>query len=201
MQQADFYKWIENPAPSDRNRLEKLKKLIEKYPYFQAGWMLYLKSLKEASDPDYGTALKKAALLIPDRKQLYRYLHPKTEAYSNNIYFNQTGENPAGQDEEQHLDKSATGILIEKFLSTSPGAIKMEKMNHEKREEEGENEIVSKSSKENDEMITETLANIYVKQKKYDKALEAFKKLCLKYPKKNIYFANRMKEIEKLINI
>ena len=49
--------------------------------------------------------------------------------------------------------------------------------------------------------ITETLANIYLEQKKYDKALEAFKKLGLKYPEKNSYFATRIEEILKLKNI
>ena len=47
--------------------------------------------------------------------------------------------------------------------------------------------------------FTETLANIYIKQKRYDKALEIIKGLSLKYPKKNIYFADQIRYLEKLI--
>ena len=47
--------------------------------------------------------------------------------------------------------------------------------------------------------FTETLANIYIKQKRYDKALDIIKRLSLKYPKKNIYFADQIRYLEKLI--
>ena len=56
------------------------------------------------------------------------------------------------------------------------------------------------STIENDELMTETLANIYIKQKHYKKALVIFEKLILKYPEKNIYFASRIKELENLIS-
>ena len=47
--------------------------------------------------------------------------------------------------------------------------------------------------------FTETLANIYVKQGKYDKALEIIKRLCLEYPNKNRYFADQIRFLEKII--
>ncbi|MDR0795743.1 MAG: hypothetical protein LBE79_06800 [Tannerella sp.] len=50
-----------------------------------------------------------------------------------------------------------------------------------------------------DSYFTETLANIYIKQKRYDRALEIIKSLSLKYPKKNIYFADQIRYLEKLI--
>ena len=50
-----------------------------------------------------------------------------------------------------------------------------------------------------DNYLTETLAKIYVKQQRYDKALEIIKKLNLKYPKKNAYFADQMRFLERLI--
>ena len=47
--------------------------------------------------------------------------------------------------------------------------------------------------------FTETLAKIYVRQGRYSKALEIIKKLSLKYPKKNSYFADQIRFLEKLI--
>lgn len=57
--------------------------------------------------------------------------------------------------------------------------------------------IEEKSVAENDEILTETLASIYLKQGKTEKAVSIFKKLSLKYPEKSSYFASRIVEIQK----
>lgn len=49
-----------------------------------------------------------------------------------------------------------------------------------------------------DELMTETLAKVYLEQKKYKKALQAYKILSLKYPKKSSLFADRIKAVEKI---
>lgn len=56
------------------------------------------------------------------------------------------------------------------------------------------------NSEEYSDLMTETLAQIYIEQKKFDKAIKAYKILILKYPEKNGLFANRIKEIENLKN-
>ena len=48
-----------------------------------------------------------------------------------------------------------------------------------------------------DDMASESLANIYIKQEKYDKAIEMYRKLSLLYPEKNLYFARKIDEILK----
>ncbi|MBB4037767.1 hypothetical protein GGR21_003688 [Dysgonomonas hofstadii] len=50
-----------------------------------------------------------------------------------------------------------------------------------------------------DVFFTETLAKIYIRQKKYEKAYKIIKHLSLNYPKKNIYFADQLSFLEKLI--
>lgn len=47
--------------------------------------------------------------------------------------------------------------------------------------------------------FTETLAKIYIKQHKYSRALEIIRSLYLKYPEKNIYFADQIRFLKKLI--
>ena len=49
------------------------------------------------------------------------------------------------------------------------------------------------------EFFTETLARIYIKQKKYDRALEIIRSLYLNYPEKSIYFADQIRFLEKLV--
>ena len=47
--------------------------------------------------------------------------------------------------------------------------------------------------------FTETLARIYIKQGRYLKAYEIIQRLSLQYPKKNAYFADQIRFLEKLI--
>ncbi len=49
-----------------------------------------------------------------------------------------------------------------------------------------------------DRLMTETLAEIYVEQKKYDKAIQAYRILILKNPEKSGLFADRIYQIEKI---
>ena len=55
------------------------------------------------------------------------------------------------------------------------------------------------SSSADDGFFTETLAKIYIKQGRYSKALEIIQRLNLNYPKKNAYFADQIRFLQKLI--
>jgi len=59
-------------------------------------------------------------------------------------------------------------------------------------------EVAKKSLIENEDLVTPTLAKVYLEQKHYEKAIAAYKKLILKYPEKNSLFANQIKLINKL---
>ena len=52
-----------------------------------------------------------------------------------------------------------------------------------------------------DTYFTETLARIYLKQRRYDKALEIIRSLYLNFPNKSIYFADQIRYLEKLVLI
>jgi hypothetical protein len=57
-----------------------------------------------------------------------------------------------------------------------------------------------KSSADTGELVSETLAKIYVEQMLYVKALDTYKKLSLKYPEKSTYFASQIKYLELKVN-
>ncbi len=69
----------------------------------------------------------------------------------------------------------------------------------EKEDEQEHTDAEQPEPEDEENYFTETLAKIYVKQQRYDKALEIIKKLNLKYPKKNTYFADQIRFLEKLI--
>ena len=91
--------------------------------------------------------------------------------------------------------------LIDEFIAKAESGPSM-KLKPLDEEEEAALERPSFTYSEEDEedaCFTETLARIYIKQRRYPKALEIIKKLSLKYPKKNVYFADQIRFLEKLI--
>ena len=82
--------------------------------------------------------------------------------------------------------------LIDEFIATNP------KITPPAQSKSVENEDISLSSlKEPEELISEPLANIYLAQGLYDKAISIYERLSLKYPEKSAYFAGQIQEIKK----
>ncbi|MFM7021486.1 MAG: hypothetical protein ACKOXB_00795 [Flavobacteriales bacterium] len=79
--------------------------------------------------------------------------------------------------------------LIDKFLSEQPKIVP-------KKEFFSPVNMARKSVEEDDTIVSETLANLYVQQGHYSKAVKAFQQLSLKFPKKRAYFDARISEIE-----
>jgi hypothetical protein len=88
--------------------------------------------------------------------------------------------------------KSKKIELIEKFLEKKP---KIKPVKQTKTVD-----IAKDSVQYNTNLMTETLARVYVEQKKYDKAIQAFRILSLKYPEKSSFFADQIKAVEFLKN-
>ncbi len=85
--------------------------------------------------------------------------------------------------------------LIDDFLAEGNERISLQLRNEsEEQPDNMQDETVSDSS-----FFTETLASIYIKQRKYDKALEIIRRLCLEYPNKNRYFADQIRFLEKIV--
>ncbi|HSD08845.1 tetratricopeptide repeat protein [Flavobacterium sp.] len=85
--------------------------------------------------------------------------------------------------------KKKKAELIDKFIETSPkippikpGAVFTPNLDLNKED--------------NSYLMTETLAKVYLEQKKYQKAIQAYEILILKYPEKSSFFADRIKDIK-----
>jgi hypothetical protein len=97
--------------------------------------------------------------------------------------------------EESSVDQKVD--LIEQFIKVNP-TIQPRSENISERSEVSD--LNDDPENENDEYITETLSRIYLKQGHYQKAIDSFSRLSLKFPEKSVYFAQQIEEIKKLLN-
>ena len=93
--------------------------------------------------------------------------------------------------EETENKKDEKFDLIDKFIENNP------KISPAK-ETVAVPTNIKKSNEEPSHLMTETLAKIYLEQKKYQRAIQAYEILILKYPEKSSFFADRIENIKKL---
>ncbi len=92
--------------------------------------------------------------------------------------------------EEERKKKAA---LIDKFIETNPKIAPIKPGTAPAPQFE-------LNSSDNTHLMTETLARVYLEQKKYQKAIQAYEILILKYPEKSSFFADHISEIRNLQN-
>ena len=207
--------------------VEELQRLQSDYPYFQAVRFLYLKKLRCDFPERYPQALQENALYAGDRKALFTLLEgaeqtwnglypdekekPETDAFGLIDSFLASRSSELGRETELYPEASYrfddaetpaaapaenSFALVDAFLDASPEEKEPQApviTVAEKPENEDSDEL------QDEEFLTESLAKIYIKQRRYAKALEIIRKLSLKYPEKNIYFADQIRFLEKLI--
>ncbi len=86
--------------------------------------------------------------------------------------------------------KTQTNI-IEKFIKDEPRITKNAKPVNEKQD------MAKESSKMREDVISESLAKIFVKQGKNEKAIDIYKKLIWKFPQKKTLFAAQIEKLKK----
>jgi len=92
---------------------------------------------------------------------------------------------------EKEVLKKKKFELIDKFIENNPRIVPTHKSS-------SKIDIKESIKLDKDELMTETLAKVYLEQKKYKKAIQAYKILSLKYPEKSGFFADRIKAAQKI---
>ena len=92
----------------------------------------------------------------------------------------------------KHTDPWETNI-IDNFLKKDPqiSPPKPEQIDNENK--------AKKSAEDHNDLVSETLAKIYIEQMLYHKAIDTYQKLSLKFPEKSRYFADLIQSLEKKI--
>ncbi|MFK5958800.1 MAG: hypothetical protein QM495_08010 [Lutibacter sp.] len=107
------------------------------------------------------------------------------EPHSFNEWMQLVNQKPIER-EQKEIDKFS---VIDTFIKTNP---KIKPVDKNRKN----TDISKESSKENNSLMTETLAKVYLEQKKYENAIKAYHILSLKYPEKSGFFADRIKAIK-----
>ncbi|WP_026704079.1 tetratricopeptide repeat protein [Flavobacterium soli] len=89
------------------------------------------------------------------------------------------------------LEKKKKLEIIDKFIEANPKIPPIKQTNA--------NPVVfSQNEADTSYLMTETLAKVYLEQKKYQRAIQAYEILILKYPEKSSLFADRISDIKSL---
>ena len=112
-----------------------------------------------------------------------------TESYSFNEWLQLAAKKPIVRKNEMPVqEKLLKNNLIDTFIQNNPKITPLEK---------GRNFTTPiPKNKQDDALMTETLASVYLAQKKYENAIQAYKILSLKYPEKSGFFADEIKRIQ-----
>ena len=181
---------------NDEDDLIKIEKLLFKYPYYQNLHAFYLKSLKNQKKYNYSHILKKTSILTLDRENLYNWLNKGINSKESNIIEDDNDTKSSKKTfidwiiDNEKKDEISKQERIDKFISNNPKI---------KNTVSSSNNFITENNFDKFEFMTETLAKMYLKQKKYDEAKRAFKILILNYPEKKSLFANEIKKINKFL--
>ena len=80
--------------------------------------------------------------------------------------------------------------LIDRFIENNPKISPVKEMSKIAH--------IAEQTQDQSYLMTETLAKVYLEQKKYQRAIQAYEILILKYPEKSTFFANRISDIKVL---
>ena len=192
MTSKELIKYLQNPAAISQADIYDVEQLYEQYPYCSAIAILYLKALADREDLKFNNKLKKIALSVYSRERLHEITYLKAEVKTPEII-------PAAYSIEDIPVKTKAidfrgQSLIDKFIESNPKISPIST-----GPEEHTNEPITQEIDVTETIFTESLAKIYIKQKQYDKAKRIFERLNLKFPEKSSYFADQIKNIDKLI--
>ena len=222
--------WIQHPVRLNEDSVGVLRRLVDKYPYYQTARLLLLRNLFNTKSLMFQQELRRSAVLLNNRKVLFDMI----EGTKYHIVPQQLSSNSLSLEG----DKDRTLSLIDDFLENMPSEPEkrptkgnipadvttdyMAYLMQEEAEANDSNNIIEttiprrpqritleekgvievpEDDVQEEEFFTETLAQIYIKQQKFERALEIIRALSADNPKKNSYFADQIRFLEKLIEI
>ncbi len=200
---SSLLKILNNPHKISQSEAIFIDELIKEFPYFQAARAIQLKNHKNLESFQFEKILNKTAIYTSNRKILFDFIEHNFLADDFNSKNSKTQKvlkknesrtfvNWLEQVNLVPIDRSNESSTIEKFISKKPN-LNIKSIEEPEIQNDNESTELIKES-----LVTETLAKLYVEQENYEKAIQTYKILILKFPEKNSYFASAIKKLKKL---
>jgi len=201
---SSLIKILKNPHKISESEAIFIDELVSEFPYFQAARAVQLKNHKNLESFQFEKILNETAVHTNDRGILFDFIEYNS-LYQNTSKKNSNTEKALEKTKSKTfvnwleqvnlipIDRSNESLTIEKFISKKP-KLSIKNIEQPVIQDDKENQEINKEI-----LVTETLAKLYVEQENYDKAIQTYKILILKFPEKNSYFASAIKKIKKLI--
>ncbi len=143
--------------------------------------------------------------------ETYGHQSPEEEALLERMIFNpvpdyaETLARQEGSEPRSEAPAGSQDSLIDAFLAANPVGELSELpppiASAEQTRTAAPPELPAIPTPGDDSLLSESLAKIFIKQGRYDRAFEIISNLSLNYPKKSVYFADQLRFLRKLIII
>jgi tetratricopeptide (TPR) repeat protein len=191
-----------NPDPVKKEEqpqtLDKTKQVAEEKKEVQKP----ISKIDEVEQP----TKEKIVSTTPNKQDIYNELDESLKKYNDRkkimqelLAVEQTDASKEPSVKKKTIIKESQIQLIEKFIKNEPQMGKKSLLDNES--ETGQEDLAKKNLHPSDKFLTETIAQLLVKQKKYSKAIKIYEKLMVKFPKKTTYFAAQIEKINQRGNV
>ena len=161
----------------------------------------YINELVEASKTEATPSIKEILEVELEENQPLDFT--KEDGHSFSEWLKLTSATPIVREEikEDSSINKRNLDLIDKFIQDKPKLKQGVNSTKTGANIEAQKNLASQYSRTSEALMTETLAKVYLQQKNFKKALQAYHILSLKYPEKSGFFADQIRAINKQINI
>jgi len=208
MNKKKFLKILENPNTLSKEQVSFIEEINQEFPFFQASKVIYLKHLDKTNDLKFKKFLRSTAAITRNRQILYDLINKNEKTKDNrniikspkDLFIKKSLKKINEQknfvdwlivSNLKPIDRSNSDTVSNKLISKKP--LQSEKVDKQINKSESNNDMISQAG-----FMTETLAKLYLEQKNYDRAIQSYKILILKFPEKSSYFANQIKKIKRI---